>query len=88
MNYRDLIHIRYPDTSFLFLDGFDEAIIGVKFNYGLIPVVVYDEDKCIEILQSQGMSNEEALEYFDFNVRGMYVSDQSPDFINMVIEVY
>ena len=56
-------------------DGFDEAVIGIgrQFNKNL---VIYDEDKCIQILMERdGMSEEEAIEFFEFNVVGAYVGE-------------
>lgn len=56
----------YPDMKFLSADGFDDALIGVSGEK-----FVYSRVKCIEILMDRdGMSYEEASEYFDFNVEG------------------
>ena len=66
----------------LLADGFEEALIGFgyQFNY---PVAVYSRGRCIEILvQRDGMSFEEATEYFDFNVSGAYVGESTPIFLN------
>lgn len=64
----------------LFADGFDEAIIGIAYVRGSA-VAVYDEEQVVEILASQGMSLDEAREYFDFNVAGAYVGEQTPVFV-------
>jgi hypothetical protein len=70
----DKIIEAYNDESFLKADGFDKAIIGVdEFSLQLI----YSVSKCIEIL-CEDMSEEEALEYFSYNVSGAYVGDQTP----------
>jgi hypothetical protein len=63
--------------DFLFADGFDLAIIGICIKTYCI---VYSKSKCIEIL-SKDMNHEEALEYFDFNVDGAYVGEQTPIFV-------
>jgi hypothetical protein len=65
---------RYPDESFLKTDGFDEAIIGLEESSMKL---IYSVSKCIAILLKH-MSIEEALEHFDFNVRGAYVGDKTP----------
>ena len=65
----------------LIADGFDEAIIGIgrQFNKQL---VIYDEDKCIQILMERdGMTDEEAIEFFEFNVVGAYVGDHTPIYV-------
>ena len=65
----------------LLADGFDEALIGVGRQFSSPCAAVYDQTKCIEILTGQGMSHEEGQEYFDFNVIGSYVGDQTPVFV-------
>lgn len=67
----------------LVADGFDDAVIGMarQFNKDL---VVYDEDKCIKILMERdGMTDEEAIEFFEFNVVGAYVGEHTPVFVRV-----
>ena len=71
---RDNIEAVYD--RLLFMDGFDEAIIGVSDNFRE-PVVVYSRKKCIEILCRE-MDYMEAVEYFDYNVAGAYVGELTP----------
>ncbi len=63
-------------------DGFEKAIIGVKIN-GEKPVIAYDFEKCVQIIQTwQGIEDEfEALDYLHFNVIGTNLGDRSPIFI-------
>ena len=64
----------YEEEAFLKADGFDEAIIGVnEADMRLI----YSVKKCIEIL-CRDMNEEEAIEHFDFNVRGSYLGEKTP----------
>lgn len=66
----------FEDEEFLKADGFDEAVIGVDERSMRL---IYSVTKCIELLMvNDGMSIEEAMEYFDFNVRGAYVGDKTP----------
>lgn len=66
----------------LLCDGFDEAIIGMAERINLGPVVAYDVDKMLEIMvQRDGMSYEEAMEYFDYNILGAWVGENTPVFI-------
>lgn len=65
---------QYSDESFLKADGFDEAIIGLEESSMRL---IYSVSKCIAILLND-MSIEDALEYFDYNVRGAYVGDKTP----------
>lgn len=67
----------------LVADGFDDAIIGMarQFNQTL---VVYDEDKCLSILMERdGMTEEEAIEFFEFNVVGAYVGVGTPVYVRV-----
>jgi hypothetical protein len=75
---RDNLEATYE--SLLFMDGFDGAILGVSDNF-MEPRVVYSRKKCIEILCEE-MDFMEAVEYFDFNVAGAYVGEQTPIIVN------
>jgi len=70
----DSIIERYPDESFLKADGFDEALIGVD-NKSMR--LVYSVSKCIQIL-CRDMNEEDAIEYFDYNVSGAYMGEKTP----------
>jgi hypothetical protein len=65
----------YGDEELLKADGFDEAVIGIcTRDYRLI----YSMKKCIEILCSEGMNEEDALEHFYYNIAGSYVGEKTP----------
>ena len=65
----------------LLADGFEEAFLGVvHMPEGRI--AVYDEAKCLDILVNRdGMDEDMAREYFDFNVLGAYMGPTTPLFI-------
>jgi hypothetical protein len=66
----------------LLCDGFDEAIIGMAERINLGPVVAYDVDKMLEIMvERDGMTYEEAQEFFDFNIIGAWMGEFTPIFI-------
>lgn len=70
----------------LLCDGFDEAIIGMAERINLGPVVAYDVDKMIDIMvERDGMTYEEAIEYFDFNIVGAWMGENTPVFITTKI---
>ena len=62
-------------------DGFDEAIIGIGSRCGQPDIIAYDVNKCIKILMDQGMTDEEAMEFFEFNVVGSWVGEETPIFV-------
>jgi len=64
----------YPEDDFLKADGFDDAIIGVD----LVSMrLIYSVSSCIEILKND-MTEEEAEEYFEYNVEGSYMGEKTP----------
>jgi hypothetical protein len=66
----------YPDEDLLIADGFDGAIIGIDEKSMR---VIYSVKKCIEILVvDQLLTNEEAIEHFEFNVAGSYMGEKTP----------
>ena len=75
VNIFDSIMDVYSDESLLIADGFNEAIIGVDSSSMRF---IYSVSKCIDILSRGALSVEDALEYFDHNVRGFYVGDKTP----------
>jgi hypothetical protein len=77
---REELSEEYGDLLFMSEVEFDEAIIGVAERIGMEAVVAYDTDKIIEIL-SRDMTEEEAIEYFDFNIIGAYVGERTPIYI-------
>ena len=63
-------------------DGFDEAIIGQGNQFTKSPVLVYDAEKVIDILcKRDGMTDEEALEFFCYNIEGAWVGENTPIFV-------
>ena len=89
----------YPDL--LLADGFEDAFIGICHRFGQEPLVAYDRDKCIDILIkdfAEGRENldtldnqevdlyEEAVDYFEYNVIGSWVGDNTPVFITKYSE--
>ena len=76
----DLLLEQLPDdVEMLKADGFDDAILGYEeSSYRLI----YSTSKCIEILEKEGMTTEDALEHFYYNVQGSYVGEQTPIWCN------
>ena len=69
----------------LICDGFDDAIIGMAERINLGPVVAYDVEKMIEIMVNRdGMTDEEAWEFYYFNIVGSWVGEFTPIFITKI----
>ena len=78
-----------PDA--LLADGYEDAIIGIGGQHGSNTVVIYDKDKCIEILADQFVQEDncedpylEAIDYFDYNTLCAYVGENTPIFMQRV----
>ena len=66
----------------LLADGFNDAILGMCLQFAQEPVVAYDYEKFLEILEERdGMSRSEGEEYMEYNVIGAYMGIYSPVFI-------
>ena len=65
-------------------DGFDKAIIGQTYDMVVSEErLIYSIDKCVEILvERDGMTCEEAIEFLDFNVLCAYIGKDQPIFVS------
>lgn len=69
------------DEKILLADGLERAFMGIgrQFQY---PVAIYSYRKTIKILMADHkMDREEAEEYFQYNIAGAFVGDQTPVFL-------
>ena len=64
-------------------EQFDDCIIGVATRCGMDNVVVYDQGKVIKALIEDGMSEEDAQEWYEFNILGSYVGENTPMFLSV-----
>lgn len=62
----------------LFMDGFDDAIVGVVKRHTKDTLVCYSYDKMVQKLIQDGMTEEEAVEYISFNIECAYHGDHQP----------
>ena len=70
------------NEDLLLADGFEDAFLGIgqQFNKQF---AIYDKEKCLQILvERDGMTQEDAIEYFDFNVTGAWVGESTPAFLS------
>jgi len=65
-----------PDA--IFWNDLDDAIIGTAERCSFGPVVAYSVDRIILVLVQQGMTRDEAWEWFDYNINGAYVGEFTP----------
>ena len=64
-------------------DGFDKAIIGGVVSYQRKETVLYSVSKMLEIMMERdGMTEDEALEYFHTNILNSYNGEGMPSYLN------
>ena len=66
---------QFPETNFYAAEGLDSAIIGVDERGERL---VYSVAKILDALMVDGLTYEEALEYYEFNVGGAYWGEKTP----------
>jgi len=66
-------------------EGFDNCIVGLAETWdggSRVFRIVYDALQMIDVLiERDGMTHEEAVEYFEFNIDGAYVGKSTPIFM-------
>ena len=87
-NYPELSFIVFTDgfnsklplynEGILFMDDLSDALIGIRIKKDCDIITVYDETLCVEILTSSIGNEEEAWDYFHYNVTGAYVGVNTP----------
>jgi len=70
------------DDRMLTADGYDEAILGITRRCGKQDIIAYDVAKILDILVTRdGMTDEEAIEFFEYNVQGAWLGEGTPCFV-------
>ena len=78
----ELTNTKKINQTLMVMYGYDDCIIGVVERFGQSPIVCYDKVKIIQKLESDGMDNEEAEEFFSFNQLGAGMGDLTPCFLS------
>ena len=71
--------IKKLDPTILVADGFDDCIIGLTFRDDEL-VALYSAE-CIIAKLSEDMTEDEAIEFFDYNIAGAYMGVKTPKYI-------
>jgi len=84
MRIVDKIIEQYPDEHIILFDGFDDAVIGLD-PYKM--TVIYSIEQCLEILvERDEMTPDEAVEFFEFNVAGTLLGEDTPIWLDDLTE--
>lgn len=66
----------------IILDGFDDCIIGLTEEFGNNIRILYSIEKIIDkLMLDSEMTEEDAWEYYSFNIVGGYYGEQNPIFL-------
>ena len=75
------------EDAILLPDEFSRALVGVahQFNKSL---AIYDSAKIKTILmENQDISEDEATEWFEYNIKGSYVGENTPLFLDHIHDI-
>jgi hypothetical protein len=73
------------DEDLLWADGLLYAVIGIATRADGLRVVCYSIEKIIEVFMTRdGMTEEEAYEFYEFNVACAWVGDKTPIFVETI----
>jgi len=62
------------------LDGFDDCVVGVSESFGEEPRLIYSKIQIIKKLK-EDMTEDDAVEYYYYNIVGGHFGTQNPIFI-------
>lgn len=69
----------YPNEEILKCDGYDDCILGYEYNWDGNIRLIYSVKKILDkMVNEDGLSNEDAIEHFEFNFRGGYLGEKTP----------
>jgi hypothetical protein len=75
----------YAEGAIL-LDGLEEAIVGIVEEFGNGKRILYSKPKILSILCERDlMTMEEAEEFYDYNIIGLYAGEQNAVFLDLDI---
>lgn len=63
-------------------DGLEAAFLGLMMRFNVLdPIACYDYDLVIQSFIEEGMTEEEAIEHFEYNVIGAWVGERTPCYL-------
>lgn len=69
----------------MFAEGFDDCLLGYVERFGAPALALYDRERVIEkLMKRDGMARDVADEFFDFNIIGAWVGENTPAFATIL----
>ena len=65
------------------MDGFDDCVLGICSMFGSVDRIAYSIPAILRKLEAQGMSETQAIEFYEYNQLGSYVGEATPCFIDV-----
>jgi hypothetical protein len=62
----------FKEGRYIILDGYNEAIVGVTIDKTRL---IYSSSKIIEMLVRDGMDEDQAFEFFEYNIYGSKIKN-------------
>jgi hypothetical protein len=79
-----LEYIHEQNEEALYPTDLKDAVIGMVERFGMSPQVLLDRDKCISIfMKRDGMTREDAEEFFEVNTIGAWIGEGTPCFATL-----
>jgi hypothetical protein len=69
------------DRGLVLANGFEQAFLGLMSRVGEEDVACYDLEAVLASYQRDGMTRDEAVEFFEVNVLGAWVGPRTPCFL-------
>ena len=73
--------VKERGESTLLADGLEEAFLGLRYHFNT-PLAIHSKSKTLEARMAEGMDEEQAQEYFSYNIAAAYVGEQTPVFLD------
>jgi hypothetical protein len=65
------------------LTGLEDCIVGVVEEFGNGKRLLYDKNRILtKLMETHQMTSEEAEEYYDYNILGLYAGEQNAVFLD------
>lgn len=77
----DQLADNHPECAILRLDGSDDSCVGWVCWSGRSPILCYSIKSILAQFMSDGMDEEEAEEFFEFNTIGAWMGEGTPCFL-------
>jgi hypothetical protein len=83
MTYEEKIEeLTEIDGESIVYNDIQNALIGYLERFGTPPIAIYDHKKTLECLMANGMTAEEAEEWYGYNTLGTWVGEYTPGFLH------